>query len=294
MVCKNANTTRKRSPTVTAGGVTGPATAAGVPANATTVDGPAVMSRSKTPASTSAGTASTQPTWTARNAVRPTRSRRDHSQRNTSGTTLCRWASTTKWYAGQDSEAVRATPSPASPASRDTTARPACSTPKPIRPSTVVASGARSATTSATAAQPANAGASATRRVSGAAATVIVVLLSWLAALALTLAVEVPLYASVLRLAWGIRLRDAAGLGAAVNALTHPVLWWSLAPWTGRPWYPWLVAGAEVVVCAVEWLALAVLVRRDRLALAALSLGANAASVLAGIIAAYVTGAPGR
>jgi hypothetical protein len=121
-----------------------------------------------------------------------------------------------------------------------------------------------------------------------------VLLSRWLAAFALTLAVEVPLYALALRLVWRMRLATAVGLGAGVNALTHPVLWWSLVPWVGRPWYPWLVLGAEAAVCAAEWLALAAAVRRDRAALAALSVAVNAASVLAGLIAAYVTAGPGR
>jgi hypothetical protein len=120
------------------------------------------------------------------------------------------------------------------------------------------------------------------------------VLLSWLAALGLTLVVEVPLYAAALRLVWGMPLPRAAAAGAIVNLLTHPVVWWSLAPWTGRPWYPWLVLGAEIAVCAVEWALLAVLVWRDRVALAVLSAGVNAASVLAGLIVAYASAGPGR
>jgi len=112
------------------------------------------------------------------------------------------------------------------------------------------------------------------------------VLLSWLAAFGLTLAVEVPLYAAALRLAWGVPLAKALRLGTGVNLVTHPVLWWSLTPWTGRPWYPCLVVGAEAAVCVAEWGVLALTVRRDRVALAALSAGVNAVSVLAGLTAA--------
>lgn len=101
-----------------------------------------------------------------------------------------------------------------------------------------------------------------------------------LVALALTLAVEVPLYTVGL---WGLRLArpaDAALLGAGVNLLTHPVLWCSLAPrvTAGR------LAAAELAVCAVEALMLRVLLRRDLPVLLALSVAANGASVIAGLL----------
>jgi hypothetical protein len=105
---------------------------------------------------------------------------------------------------------------------------------------------------------------------------------SFAAALLLTLAIEVPLYVAALtalRLARPIR---AAVLAAAVNLLTHPVLWLLLAP---EPALGTLVA-AEVVVWAAEagllWLAL-----RPRPAVplvAVVSAGANAASILAGLL----------
>jgi hypothetical protein len=105
---------------------------------------------------------------------------------------------------------------------------------------------------------------------------------SFAAALLLTLAVEVPLYVAALtalRLARPVR---ATLLAVAVNLLTHPVLWFLLAP---RPALGALVV-AEVAVWAVEaglvWLAL-----RGRPALpvaAVVSAGANAASILAGVL----------
>jgi hypothetical protein len=99
-------------------------------------------------------------------------------------------------------------------------------------------------------------------------------------ALLLTLAVEVPLY--VLALA-GLRLaswRRAVLLGGAVNLLTHPVLWWFLAP---RPdavrfW------GAEAAVVVVEAAVLFLACRRDPAVLLVTSLGANAVSVLMGLL----------
>jgi hypothetical protein len=103
---------------------------------------------------------------------------------------------------------------------------------------------------------------------------------SFPAALLATLAVEVPLYAVALTALGLARPARAALLGAAVNLLTHPLLWWSLAP---RPGLGRFVV-AEVLVWAAEagllWLAL----RRRPVVLAVVSAGANAASVLAGLL----------
>jgi hypothetical protein len=99
-------------------------------------------------------------------------------------------------------------------------------------------------------------------------------------ALLLTLAVEVPLYVLALRALRLATTRRAALLGVMVNLLTHPVLWWFLAPRpsTGRFW----AAEAAVVVAeaAMLWLAC----RRDPALLLMTSLGANAASVLIGLL----------
>jgi hypothetical protein len=103
-------------------------------------------------------------------------------------------------------------------------------------------------------------------------------------ALLVTLAVEVPLYVVAL---FALRLCGtgrAVLLGTAVNLLTHPVLWWCLAP---RPALAALVA-AEVAVWAVEtglvWLAL----RRAFTVLAVVCAGVNAASILAGLLISAV------
>ena len=119
----------------------------------------------------------------------------------------------------------------------------------------------------------------------------------YVAALGLTLLVEVPLYTAALvgwlRLTW----RPAFALAIGVNLATHPLLWWSLRPWAGDAQYPWLLAGAEVAVCAVEWALFTLgvvtwrrrhgrraLDRLDVLLLGALSVGVNAASVIAGTV----------
>ena len=99
-------------------------------------------------------------------------------------------------------------------------------------------------------------------------------------ALLLTLAVEVPLYAVALR---ALRLASAGRavlLAVAVNLLTHPVLWWFLAPRpsAARFW------GAEAAVVVAEAGALLLACRRDPVLLLVTSLGANALSVLIGLL----------
>lgn len=99
-------------------------------------------------------------------------------------------------------------------------------------------------------------------------------------ALALTLAVEVPLYTAGLAALRLAGRRRAVLLGVLVNLLTHPALWWFLAPRpsAGRLW------AAEAVVALVEAAALAAVLRRDPLLVLVLSVGANAASVAAGLL----------
>ena len=104
--------------------------------------------------------------------------------------------------------------------------------------------------------------------------------MSQLAAFGLTLAVELPWYVAglvALRLAgW----RRALVLGVVVNALSHPVLWWFLAP---RPTLP-RIAVAEVAVCAFEALLLFAAIRREPALLVLLCVAANACSVLIGLL----------
>jgi len=106
------------------------------------------------------------------------------------------------------------------------------------------------------------------------------VLLRYLAALALTLAVEVPLYVAALVWTWRIPMRRAVLLGVAVNLATHPALWWGLHFLRGVP----ALLGAELAVCVVEWLLLYWRLRRDPALLAVVAFGANAASLAAGLL----------
>lgn len=109
-------------------------------------------------------------------------------------------------------------------------------------------------------------------------------MLRYPAALALTLAVEIPVYAAALRWGWAAPVRRAVLCALGVNLATHPLLWWLLAPWTGREAYPLVLVFAELAVCGAEAVLLAWrLGRRDPL-LAVLAVAANAASVLAGFI----------
>jgi hypothetical protein len=102
---------------------------------------------------------------------------------------------------------------------------------------------------------------------------------SQLAAFGLTVAVELPWYVGGL-IALGLRLWAALALAVAVNVCTHPVLWCVLAP------HPTLAHTllAEVVVTVAEAGLLAAAVRRELAVLGVLSLGANASSLLVGLL----------
>lgn len=101
-----------------------------------------------------------------------------------------------------------------------------------------------------------------------------------LAALGLTVAVEAPLYVLgllALRLARPLR---AVLLGVGVNLLTHPILWYTLAP---DPTATRLLV-AEVVVCLLEAAVLWLVVRSEGVLLVVLAIGANAASFGVGLL----------
>lgn len=105
-----------------------------------------------------------------------------------------------------------------------------------------------------------------------------------LAAFGLTVAVELPLYVLgllALRLTGLVR---AVLLGVGVNLLTHPVLWYLLAP---DPTLLRIIV-AEVAACLVEAAVIWLVVRRDALVLVVLSLGANAASFGVGLLVSVV------
>lgn len=109
-------------------------------------------------------------------------------------------------------------------------------------------------------------------------------MLSYPVALALTLAVEVPVYAAALRWGWAAPWRRALAGALGVNLVTHPLLWWALGPLTGLSAYPLVLVFAELVVCGAEAVLLAWWLRRRDLLLGVLAVTANAASVLAGLI----------
>jgi hypothetical protein len=108
---------------------------------------------------------------------------------------------------------------------------------------------------------------------------------SYPAALALTLVVEVPVYLVALSAA-GIRLGRTGRPGlllaaVGVNLATHPVVWVLLAhagPAYGTVF--WLVEAAAWVV---EAALLCLVIRRDPVLIALVALVANLASVLAGV-----------
>lgn len=101
-----------------------------------------------------------------------------------------------------------------------------------------------------------------------------------LPALLLTLAVEVPLYTAALAALRLARPGRAALLGVLVNLVTHPALWLFLAPHPGpaRFW------SAEAVATAVEALILMRAVGRDKALVALIAVGANACSLLIGLL----------
>ncbi|WP_432833182.1 hypothetical protein [Dactylosporangium sp. CA-092794] len=102
-----------------------------------------------------------------------------------------------------------------------------------------------------------------------------------LRALLLTLAVEVPLYTAALVALRLATLRRAVLLGAVVNLVTHPALWLFLAPHPDalRLWT------AEGLATGIEALILIKAINRDKALLAVVAVGANASSLLIGLIA---------
>ncbi|WP_156023378.1 hypothetical protein [Terracoccus sp. 273MFTsu3.1] len=103
-------------------------------------------------------------------------------------------------------------------------------------------------------------------------------------ALALTLAVEVPVLVAFARAAgwtgWGRALVGAVG----VNVVTHPVLY-AVSTGFGSPWQ---LVGAEVAVAAVETALLVagwrVRSREDAVTVALTVVAANAASTALGLL----------
>lgn len=116
-------------------------------------------------------------------------------------------------------------------------------------------------------------------------------------AFAVTCAVELPVYALVLTRLFGARPRTALLAGLVANAVTHPVLWLAMRPFTdGVGEYVVAFVVGETLVCAVEWLVLVVALRRfetgryriGRAWLAVVSVLANAASAATGLALALL------
>lgn len=100
-------------------------------------------------------------------------------------------------------------------------------------------------------------------------------------ALAVTLAVELPVYALALR-ALGLSLVRAAVAAVAVNLLTHPVVWLAISHAEAAYWRAFVVA--ELAAWLVEAVAVYAWVRRDGRLIALTALVANAGSCLAGVL----------
>ena len=109
--------------------------------------------------------------------------------------------------------------------------------------------------------------------------------MSYLAALGLTLVIEVPVYAGFLRSELSILARRGVAAGAVVNLVSHPVAFLVVMPLLARPlgFFPALVvieAGVWVAESALLWSWL----RRDLDLLGLAALLANAVSLAAGLL----------
>jgi hypothetical protein len=105
------------------------------------------------------------------------------------------------------------------------------------------------------------------------------------AALALTLAVELPVYAVALRALLGTRLPSALAAAVAVNLVTHPLVWWALgAAARSRGGYETALLPVEIAAWLTEAALLRTLLRGQGRALLHAALAANAASLLAGLV----------
>ncbi len=106
----------------------------------------------------------------------------------------------------------------------------------------------------------------------------------YLLAAALTLVVEVPVYALALRALLRVRVRSGAIAGVVVNGITHPLgflaVMPALAPAIGSSA---ALAAVEVSACVIEAAILWTWLRRDPLLLAAISFVANSLSLSAGL-----------
>ncbi|MFB4318680.1 hypothetical protein [Actinomadura sp. 21ATH] len=105
------------------------------------------------------------------------------------------------------------------------------------------------------------------------------------AALALTLAVELPVYAVALRALLGVRAAAALAMAAGINLVTHPVVWLTLgAAARFHGGYEIVLLPVEIAAWLTEAAILYALLRRRGRDLAGVAVAANAASFLAGLL----------
>ncbi len=107
--------------------------------------------------------------------------------------------------------------------------------------------------------------------------------MSWLLAFALTLAIEVPIYA------FGLRPRvppaRGAAVGVGVNVVTHPLLWFGLSGLERTGASSWLVTlAAEVAVVFIEAALVIVAVRPGAVLALRVSATANGFSFGLGLL----------
>jgi hypothetical protein len=107
---------------------------------------------------------------------------------------------------------------------------------------------------------------------------------AYVAALGLTLLIEMPVYASVLRGGLGISARRGLAAGAAVNLISHPVAFLIVMPALDRPlgFFAALVL-IEASVWVLESTLLWLWLRRDVDLLSLAALLANAVSLAVGL-----------
>ena len=108
--------------------------------------------------------------------------------------------------------------------------------------------------------------------------------MSYAAALGLTLLIEMPAYAAVLRRGLGIATRRGLAAGAAVNVISHPLAFLVVMPALARPlgFFPALVV-IEAGVWILESALLRWWLRRDIDLVALAALLANLVSLTVGL-----------
>ncbi|MEW2358635.1 hypothetical protein [Spirillospora sp. NPDC029432] len=105
------------------------------------------------------------------------------------------------------------------------------------------------------------------------------------AALALTLAAELPVYAVALRVLLGVRVAAALAAATGVNLVTHPLVWLTLgAAARFQGGYEIALLPVEIAAWLTEAAILYALLRRRGRNLVCVAVAANAVSFLAGLL----------